>query len=283
MGSYKLPPISQLNLRSSGSGNNGDDTRSIGTASIITVSSFTHSTSGSLTKSVSSASKSPSSGDSASQPPGSPQCGWQPPIISPHASINYAGPSSTILPIMEDNGEAAVMSSPQQKIRHSRPYLETLECSASSQSYQSSALIDQQQSRNHQSYPIQQQQRQALHQQEGRIVVCGMPWTYTGEVNHMNIPEGIGSTRYIDGIVAEGIWKNGQIAEIETEQDESSSSTNSDDTGSSSSTSSEHLEEEDDDVHDDVNDDCNAHGNDNDEEASNAIYVRVVMAMEGRW
>jgi len=70
----------------------------------------------------------------------------------------------------------------------------------------------------------------------------------------MNIPDGIGSIRYIDGKVAEGIWKNGQIAETETEQDERSSSTSSDsdDTDSSSSTSSgEHLEEDDDDVHED--------------------------------
>ena len=68
----------------------------------------------------------------------------------------------------------------------------------------------------------------------------------------MNIPHGIGSIRYADGKVAEGIWKNGQIAETETERDESSSSTSSDsdDTDSSSSTSSEDMEE-DDDVHED--------------------------------
>ena len=88
----------------------------------------------------------------------------------------------------------------------------------------------------------------------------GRAGSYTGEVNHMNIPDGIGSIRYIDGIVTEGMWRNGQIAETETEQDESSSGTSSDsdDTGSSSSTSSEHLEEEDDDVQDDVNDDGEA-------------------------
>ena len=55
--------------------------------------------------------------------------------------------------------------------------------------------------------------------QLSRKVVCGMHWTdpegnsgsYTGEVNGLNIPDGMGSMRYLDGVVVEGMWNDGEI------------------------------------------------------------------------
>jgi hypothetical protein len=51
-------------------------------------------------------------------------------------------------------------------------------------------------------------------------VVCGMLWTdsegsgcYTGEVNGLNIPEGVGSMRYHSGLVVEGLWREGEMEE----------------------------------------------------------------------
>lgn len=49
-------------------------------------------------------------------------------------------------------------------------------------------------------------------------VVCGMLWTdvhgatgaYTGEVNCLNIPDGMGSMRYDHGVVTEGMWRDGE-------------------------------------------------------------------------
>ena len=53
-----------------------------------------------------------------------------------------------------------------------------------------------------------------------------MPWTdgngdtgsYTGEVNSLNIPDGMGSMRYDNGIVAEGSWKDGEIDTDDTSE-----------------------------------------------------------------
>lgn len=68
-------------------------------------------------------------------------------------------------------------------------------------------------------YPPQQQHHYHHHQPPPRKVVCGMPWTdvngetgsYTGEVNSLNIPDGMGSMRYDNGVVAEGNWRDGEI------------------------------------------------------------------------
>ena len=56
--------------------------------------------------------------------------------------------------------------------------------------------------------------------QQQRKVVCGMPWTnssgsgmYTGEANGQNIPDGVGSMRYNTGVVAEGLWRGGEMVE----------------------------------------------------------------------
>ena len=47
-----------------------------------------------------------------------------------------------------------------------------------------------------------------------------MMWTdsrgsgsYTGEVNGLNIPDGMGSMRYSTGIVVEGLWNDGEVEE----------------------------------------------------------------------
>ena len=42
--------------------------------------------------------------------------------------------------------------------------------------------------------------------------VHGTIGSYTGEVNCLNVPDGMGSMRYDDrGIVAEGMWRDGEI------------------------------------------------------------------------
>ena len=80
-----------------------------------------------------------------------------------------------------------------------------------------------------QSHP--QEQTPMIHnqqqQQQHRKVVCGMFWTtsagngaYTGEVNERNIPDGVGSMRYNSGMVAEGLWHDGEMTEDANEEDE---------------------------------------------------------------
>jgi hypothetical protein len=77
-----------------------------------------------------------------------------------------------------------------------------------------------QQQHHHQQHDTQMMQPQ-------RKVVCGMPWTdsagsgaYTGEVNGLNIPEGVGSMRYNSGFVAEGLWRDGEMEEDANDEDE---------------------------------------------------------------
>eukprot|EP00804_Cyclotella_cryptica_P022011 CCRYP_000943-RA/>CCRYP_000943-RA protein AED:0.46 eAED:0.46 QI:0/-1/0/1/-1/1/1/0/86 len=36
---------------------------------------------------------------------------------------------------------------------------------------------------------------------------------YTGEVNGLNIPDGMGSIRYTTGLVMEGMWNDGEMEE----------------------------------------------------------------------
>ncbi|KAL3766208.1 hypothetical protein ACHAW5_002554 [Stephanodiscus triporus] len=75
-------------------------------------------------------------------------------------------------------------------------------------------------------------------QQQQPTVVCGMSWTdlngddgvYTGEVNHMKNPDGMGSMRYDYGMVVEGMWRDGEF--IYSEEDDSNSD-NADDSGRS--------------------------------------------------
>ena len=57
-----------------------------------------------------------------------------------------------------------------------------------------------------------------------RKVVCGMAWSdsngsgaYTGEVNGLNIPDGMGSMRYNSGLVVEGMWNDGEIDDVNDE------------------------------------------------------------------
>ena len=66
------------------------------------------------------------------------------------------------------------------------------------------------------------------HPPPARKVVCGMPWSdvsgdngsYTGEVNSLNIPDGMGSMRYDNGIVVEGAWNDGEIDESDESGDD---------------------------------------------------------------
>lgn len=60
-----------------------------------------------------------------------------------------------------------------------------------------------------------------------RTVVCGMLWTdvngtsgaYTGEVNGLNIPDGMGSMRYDHGFVTEGSWRDGEMSGMDDDDD----------------------------------------------------------------
>jgi len=69
-----------------------------------------------------------------------------------------------------------------------------------------------------------------------RAVECGMRWidpsgdigAYTGEVNDMNVPDGMGSMRYDDGMVAEGMWRDGELNNDDDDDDSDSSRSSSD-------------------------------------------------------
>jgi hypothetical protein len=62
-------------------------------------------------------------------------------------------------------------------------------------------------------------QQQQQHYQGESSVVCGMRWTdrngdmgsFTGEVNHFDTPHGMGSMRYDYGMVVEGMWRDGEF------------------------------------------------------------------------
>ncbi|KAL3823738.1 hypothetical protein ACHAXA_004831 [Cyclostephanos tholiformis] len=71
-------------------------------------------------------------------------------------------------------------------------------------------------------------------QQQERAVVCGMLWTdlngddgvYTGEVNYLKNPDGMGSLRYDYGMVVEGVWRDGEF--IYDEEDDNNSGNDDD-------------------------------------------------------
>ncbi len=117
-------------------------------------------------------------------------------------------------------------SSYRSPIRHSgRSYLATLSEDGTSSDYE---YAD--------GPPTQTQQQQQQHQQQQQsAVVCGMMWmdqcgntgAYTGEVNFLSIPHGIGSMRYDQGDVSEGMWRNGEIVGNVSEKYRSSSSPSS--------------------------------------------------------
>ena len=54
-----------------------------------------------------------------------------------------------------------------------------------------------------------------------------MPWTdfngtsgaYTGEVDGLNIPDGMGSMRYDHGFVTEGSWRDGEMSGMDDDDD----------------------------------------------------------------
>jgi hypothetical protein len=71
-------------------------------------------------------------------------------------------------------------------------------------------------------------------QQQERTVVCGMPWTdlngddgmYTGEINQLKNPDGMGSMRYDYGMVVEGVWRDGEF--IYNQEDDNNSGSDDD-------------------------------------------------------
>ena len=75
----------------------------------------------------------------------------------------------------------------------------------------------------------------------------GNTGSYTGEVNFLSIPHGMGSMRYDHGSVSEGMWRNGAIMgsnDSNSEKYRSSSSSPSSASSSSSSSSTASTERE---------------------------------------
>ncbi|KAL3764702.1 hypothetical protein ACHAWU_001532 [Discostella pseudostelligera] len=122
-----------------------------------------------------------------------------------------------------------------------RSYLATLTEDGTSSDYEyTDGPSTQQQQQQQQHHHHHQQQQQ---QQQQSAVVCGLSWTdengntgsYTGEVNFLSIPHGMGSMRYDHGNVSEGMWRNGAIVGINDSNSEKYRSSSSSPTSSSSS------------------------------------------------
>lgn len=98
-----------------------------------------------------------------------------------------------------------------------RSYLATLNEDGSSSDYEYASSSSRNSSRS--ASRSQSVSPPNLPQSEQQLkVVCGMFWTdvhgatgaYTGEVNCLNIPDGMGSMRYDNGVVMEGMWRDGE-------------------------------------------------------------------------
>jgi hypothetical protein len=302
----KNPPISQLNLRSTqSSGHYGmgksidqyDDTRSVGTASTVTISSHTQSTGGRLQNTTNLSPGSPNGsvndalgdyanddnnmvvehggeddGGSTAHVTRMPYIdkygshGWytgqvDPSTGTPHgvgtmnyadgtvcySEWNYGMSANPPTEIQEEpflvSGGGGYSSYPRQPRHHSlrspmghggRSYLATLTEDGTSSDYE------------YADDPPTQQYQQHHQQQQQSTVVCGMFWTdqcgntgaYTGEVNFLSIPHGIGSMRYDHGGVSEGMWRNGEIMSDDNNSEKYRSSSSSPSSSSSSSSSS---------------------------------------------
>ena len=233
----KEPPMSQIHL-----GSNVEDDKSIGTASTITISSYTASSGKGRMNWL----------DFTSNDEAGPACvtrmpyvdhrgekGWYTGSVDgttglPHGfgTMNFSNGATfeghwrngRAFEESEINSPAKARYPPQghtvrrqQHIHHPPPRspLEThYEDDSRSSSRQRSRPLSQQQQMSPMKLP------QHLSSQHHREVVCGMIWTdstgtgaYTGEVNGLNIPDGVGSMRYNTGIVAEGLWIEGEIEE----------------------------------------------------------------------
>jgi hypothetical protein len=236
----KEPPMSQIHLAS-----NGEDDKSIGTASTITISSYT--------ASLGKGRMNWQDFTSNEEETAGPACVTRMPYIdhlgergwytgsvdgttgTPHGfgTMNFSNGATfeghwrngRALDESEVNSPAKARYPPQghggrrpQHFHHPPPRspLEThYEDDSHSSSRQRSRPLPQQQQ---QISPMKLPQH--LSTQHHREVVCGMMWTdstgtgaYTGEVNGLNIPDGVGSMRYNNGVVAEGLWVEGEMEE----------------------------------------------------------------------
>ena len=246
------PPIKQLHLvtRPIGNdGNEGDETRSVGTASTITM---THSSVSERWQNHRTGSYN-SSDDIArvtrmpyTDPHGG--YGWYTGEVNSSTgapngigTMNYAdgdvvseGLWHNGIHIPDDNSYALEQSSTRlstrvvvhhnnlsprifQQGKRSQTHLATLnEDSETTNEYNNNNYTGSSSgSQTHSSSRSQQQQ----HYQGESSVVCGMRWTdrngdmgsFTGEVNHFDTPDGMGSMRYDYGMVVEGLWRDGEF------------------------------------------------------------------------
>ncbi|KAL7472733.1 hypothetical protein ACHAXS_013104 [Conticribra weissflogii] len=261
-----------------------DDTKSIGTASTITISSYTHSTGGHHGHWSNFAGRGPKPGNSSSSLDGTGNSkngparvtrmpytdqygenGWYTGEVDAntgtphgHGTMNYsngavyegewlngvsAKPSKTREePLLGSNGSVSSDGRGSDRSRHNHSrgnghYQQYNQRHPPRQQVPQGSRFDDGSNR---SIPPRQPHLQVLsrpaypppqqhhhHQPPPRKVVCGMPWTdingetgsYTGEVNSLNIPDGMGSMRYDSGVVAEGNWRDGEIDGDDGEDD----------------------------------------------------------------
>jgi len=105
------------------------------------------------------------------------------------------------------------LSSPRIFQQGKRSHLATLNEDSETSDYNNNYTESSSGSQTHSSCRPQQ------HYQGDSTVVCGMRWTdqngdmgsFTGEVNHFDNPDGMGSMRYDYGMVIEGMWRDGEF------------------------------------------------------------------------
>ena len=266
----KNPPISQLSLHSRSVKNDGnegsdkyDDTRSVGTASTITMSTYTHSSVGGRWQSQ----QNYGSGDgtiavvtrmpytdmngergwytgqvesSTGTPQGIGTMNYANGLVVYEGvwnnGVNIRGDAREVEGIMLVGGTSSLRQhhvTPRTLQEGKRSHLATLNEDGTSINYKysdSSLSRDDASGSRLPSPDLPQQQQQ-------RTVVCGMSWTdlngddgvYTGEVNRYQNPDGMGSMRYDYGMVVEGVWQDGTF--IYSEEDNSNSENDDDSPG----------------------------------------------------
>lgn len=243
-------PITQVNVGGNHSVGGEDDNNSIGTASTITISSYAHSTGGNDLEHWQKFAPNrppqqqgdPNSNDANARVTRMPftdqygESGWYTGMVdatsgTPHrrGTMNYS--NGAVYQGEWINGVSATPSKTRE---------EPMPCSVSSTSnrLRGHRLKQPQNQHHHHSHaaPIGRTSLTThyedapsipvMTQPPPRKVVCGMPWSdkngsgcwYTGEVNSLNIPDGMGSMRYDSGIVSEGLWRDGCQDNLESGQ-----------------------------------------------------------------
>ncbi|EED92912.1 predicted protein [Thalassiosira pseudonana CCMP1335] len=273
-GELSNPPVTQVNVKSGGSDSQSvgsganDDNESVGTASTITISSYTHSTGGNrgswqnfvhasdginsssndvaparvtrmpytdqygdngwYTGEVDGTSGTPNGMGTMNYSNGAVYEGEWRNGVSVSPSKTREEPITSGVKSMRHHGQHRPMHRPQRNFHRPPPRssLEPLyedEGSSSSVGQVSSAKTR---------WSLPQQEHQEFAPAHQRKVVCGMPWqdgngdtgSYTGEVNSLNVPSGMGSMRYNNGFVAEGMWNDGEIDQGDDEMSTSAMS-----------------------------------------------------------